>query len=200
MRLFLTSDGIFSPVLRDAFSQHFADLRGQKVALLYTVLQEGDEKWLEHYRREFSELGLVPYEVNIGESVSLDELRECSAYYVCGGNTFSILSLLKKSGLFQLIIDNVRIFNKPYIGVSAGSIIAGEEISIAGVGTNADENAINLLDLSGLNISGYTIFPHYQDEDEEHIQAWEASHHKKYALRLSDGEAMMINDTVLARY
>ena len=54
---------------------------------------------------------------------------------------------------------------KLYVGVSAGSIILGPSIEFVNwpVGI-PDVNKVNLIDLTGLNIVPFAIFPHFKEE------------------------------------
>ena len=72
--------------------------------------------------------------------------------YVCGGNTFKILHKLRETRLDVYITKQVE-QGALYVGVSAGSIIAGPDIEIAGWGSEGDENEVNLQDLEGFNFT-----------------------------------------------
>jgi len=49
--------------------------------------------------------------------------------YMCGGNTTYLLQQMQETGAFDLIVERVH-GGKPYIGTSAGSIIAGPKIPV----------------------------------------------------------------------
>ena len=53
-----------------------------------------------------------------------------------------------------------------YVGVSAGSILAGPDISIA---SPFDENDVNLKDLSSLSLTEIIVSPHYDQKDKSMI-------------------------------
>ena len=57
-------------------------------------------------------------------------VTEASAIIVEGGNTFFLLSQLRKSGAVKIIRDAV-LGGKPYLGSSAGSLVAGHHIETA---------------------------------------------------------------------
>jgi len=60
---------------------------------------------------------------------------------------------------------------KVYVGVSAGSIVAGKTIQTADkFGTGTDNATIKLKNLKGLNLVPFDIFCHYQPEYAEIIK------------------------------
>lgn len=145
-------------------------------------------QWIGHYHEELEMLGVKYEDVNISEEHDLSAVGPYDGYYVCGGNTFYILDRLRKTGLIELLKREIR-EGKPYIGVSAGSIIAGKDIEIAGWGINGDENDIGLSDFSGMNISNETIFPHYTMENEVEVLDFERQRGKN-VIRLEDGNGI----------
>ena len=95
---------------------------------------------------------------NVSAAGNLDRF---DAIYVCGGNTFFLMQKLKETGLDKKIIDLVN-QGRVYVGASAGSVIAGPDISIA---SPFDENDIGLKDMSGLGLTDKVTHPHYKDEE-----------------------------------
>src|SRR3989344_3332126 len=95
-----------------------------------------------------------------------EKLSSCDVIYVNGGNTFYLLDRVRKSGFDQIIpelLDNGKI----YIGVSAGSIVAGPNIESAGwkwIGV-VDKNIVSLKDLQGLNLVSFVVSPHFVEND-----------------------------------
>jgi len=114
-------------------------------------------------------------------------------FYLCGGNTFHIIHRLRATGLHKVIIAQVESGRSVYLGVSAGSIIAGPNIEIASWGSERDENEINLKDLSGFGFTDTAIFPHFRDELEDEVS--EFRRRAAYPVReVGDGEAIYIED------
>ncbi len=85
--------------------------------------------------------------------------------YVCGGNTFYLMQKLLETGLGEEIKKLVGA-GKLYVGVSAGSIVAGPDISIA---APFDPNDIQLNDPLGLGLTKIVISPHFCKEEEKII-------------------------------
>ena len=115
-------------------------------------------------KQELENLGFTDVKMlNLKNPIPPGELDNAGLIYVCGGNTFSILKRLRELNLDQEIIDLVK-EGTIYVGVSAGSIIAGPSIEIAGWGSEGDQNEVNLTDLTGFNLTNVAVFPHYHEE------------------------------------
>lgn len=89
---------------------------------------------------------------------SMQAIKNCTCLCISGGNTFYLLQELKRNGLLDLIKQRVR-NGTPYIGESAGAIIACPDISynqIMGDKTIATE----LTNYSGMGLVDYYVLPH----------------------------------------
>ena len=107
------------------------------------------------------ELGFNVEEVDIegkkeSELIKLLELKDI--IFVEGGNTFYLLKAMRACN-FEKVIRKLLKQGKVYIGVSAGSIVAGCTIKTAG--WYGDKNAVGLKNLKGLNLVPFDIFVHY---------------------------------------
>lgn len=92
------------------------------------------------------------------------KLEQVDIINVGGGNTFFLLYWVRKCGLDKYlggILDQGKI----YIGVSAGSILAGPDIAISGWREDWDKNVVHLKDLTGLKLVPFAISPHYTEAD-----------------------------------
>lgn len=192
MKLLLTSDGMTSRKIVDFFISQFDTLKDKRVCLIHTIREEGDWKWMDYYRKELGEIELKHDEINISEEKNLSGLIEYDIYYVCGGNTFYILDRMRKTGLDNVLISAVR-GGKFYIGVSAGSIIAGPDIEAGGIG-GADINDVNLIDLSGLGLTSHIISPHYSAEEEKDVQDFKEKRTGESVITLTDNQAVFVED------
>ena len=108
--------------------------------------------------------------------------------YVQGGNTFYLLKQMRKSG-FDKIIRKLLRKGIVYIGVSAGSIVAGKTIKTASWLT--DENKFGLINLKGLKLVKSNIFVHYMPEDAEMIKQKPKRIKKKLRI-LTDEQALFV--------
>lgn len=84
------------------------------------------------------------------------------AIYIGGGNTWSLMSELKKTGFTDYLIQYLIAGGFVY-GGSAGAIVLGNRID-----THDDENKINYKDMSGLCLlSNFSVACHFKD-----VQGW----------------------------
>lgn len=171
MKLFLTSAGLVNKKLSDFFVSILTkDLRDHSVLMNACDQTPDDSRHTEEARQELNNLGIsdiVPFDLK--DKIFNNYQREFDIIYVCGGNTFTILDRMKKTGVFDFVKNAVKNDETIYVGISAGSIIAGKSIEIAGWGSEADKNEIGLADFTGLNFTDIAIYPHYYRELKEEI-------------------------------
>lgn len=93
---------------------------------------------------------------------NLPNFHDYDAVYVGGGNTYRLLSVLKKTGMLDLLrkfIDDGGI----YYGGSAGAIIAGKSLLTVG-----EENLENYSNHIGMGlINNISVFPHFSNSEEQ---------------------------------
>jgi dipeptidase E len=78
---------------------------------------------------------------------------------VGGGNTYALLERLRQSALLDAIRERVR-EGLPYVGVSAGSNVAGPSIL-----TTNDWNGVGLTAFAALDLVPFNVNPHYLETD-----------------------------------
>lgn len=81
------------------------------------------------------------------------------AIFVGGGNTFRLLKALQDSGLGETIRSRVE-EGTPYLGASAGSIVAGPTLK-----TTKDMPIVQPRSFEALALVDFQISPHYLDPD-----------------------------------
>jgi peptidase E len=126
------------------------------------------------------------------EQQLLEILRIKDIIFVAGGNAFYLLDAMRKCN-FEKIIRKLLKQGIVYIGVSAGSMVAGKSIDVASW-KDTSKNIIGLKNLKGLGLVPFDIFVHYQPEYAEMIKQ-KISNPKKRAkdLRiLIDGQAILV--------
>ncbi|MEK6964196.1 MAG: Type 1 glutamine amidotransferase-like domain-containing protein [Nanoarchaeota archaeon] len=193
--LFLTSAGL--PLeTRDYFLQLLPKKpKDCKVAFIPTAADPEEDKTYVHLMiDQLKEIGFQVEEVDL-KTCQLEELfgrlSFCDVIYTNGGNTFYLLDWIRKSG-FDRFIEPLLGMGKIYLGVSAGSIIAGPSIEVAGW-KNIDTDVVGLKDLSAMNLVPFMIFPHY---GERHCALIEKESKKtKYPIvALTDQQAIVVKD------
>lgn len=85
-------------------------------------------------------------------------LEGVDALYVASGSTFALLEALRVSGCDVPLVRHVRA-GLPYVGSSAGSIIAGPDTTPASLMDDPADGPM-LTDLAGLGLVEQTIIPH----------------------------------------
>lgn len=85
-------------------------------------------------------------------------LRSADMFYVCGGNTFYLLQELRESGAADIIRERVM-QGVPYVGESAGSVVAAPDISYIGLMDTRDK-APRLESTCGLSLIQGAVVPH----------------------------------------
>ena len=105
---------------------------------------------------------------------SLDEitdadLNDYAGIYIGGGNTYSLLDAIRRSGAADRLAGYVQSGHVVY-GGSAGAIVLGSDIDTA---RHMDPNDVGLEDTAGLDlVCGYAVWCHYCRDDLGMVQAW----------------------------
>jgi len=98
------------------------------------------------------------------------KLKRYSAVYIGGGNTFKLLRDIKKIGFDKKLKTYLKKGGVCY-GGSAGAIIFGKDIELAGV--IDDKKRVRIRDLSGLDVlGGFSVYCHYEKKYEKKIKAY----------------------------
>lgn len=93
-------------------------------------------------------------------------LSDFNSIFISGGNTFSLLDQVRRSG-FETALMQFAAQGGTIYGGSAGAILLGQDILTC---AHLDENRVGLDDSRGLNmVSGFCIWCHYQPEDDQRI-------------------------------
>ena len=124
--------------------------------------EAGDDDWLQADLKSLRDQGYQVDRWSITEQ-SRDgiaaKIDEYDVLYMCGGNTIYLLQQLKLTDSFELIKQKV-LAGKPYIGTSAGSIIACAKIPVY----LEDSEGITLDDYTGFGFTNVLFVPHWGSE------------------------------------
>ena len=191
--LLLTSAGM---QVKDEILKILPKPAGQiKLAHIITASKvEKDTSYVEEDNKGLREVGFQIEDIDI-EGKNESELREIlegfDVIYVQGGNTFYLLKWMRESG-FDVIVKELIDRGVLYIGVSAGSIIMGPTIEVAGW-KDFDRNDVGLQDLTAFNLVPFNIFVHYSSEYEELVR--EEVPKSRYPVRiLTNDQAFLVQD------
>jgi dipeptidase E len=127
------------------------------------------------------------------DASTVNEIFNYDAIHLSGGNTFYFLHLLRKRGLIGLLQAYVK-EGGILIGISAGSIIMTNDISVAGLGEESDENIIGMEDKTGLGLVDFEFAPHWNGSMEylELISKY-AKDKNKVVYACKDGDGIIID-------
>lgn len=196
MKLFLTSAGLPRETREYFLKLLDKDPKKVKVAFIPTAAYPEVDKWfVKAATDELEELGMS-WEVvelkNEGKDALLKKLKEFDVIYVNGGNTFYLLDWVRKSG-FDQIIRQLLEEGKIYVGVSAGSIIAGPNIEVSGWDATWDKNVVGLKDLKGLSLVPFAVSPHFTELERKILE--EKSKDVDYPVwAITDKQAVLVDD------
>ena len=166
-KLFLTSTGLPKETRNYFLKLLDKDPKITTVAFIPTAADPEEDKWFVNSAiDEILEIGMKIVELDLKkenkESLN-SKLANCDVIYVNGGNTFYLMDWVRKSGFDQVITKLIN-EGKIYVGVSAGSIIPGPNIEVAGW-WDGDKNIVNLTDFKGLNLVNFAVSPHFVESD-----------------------------------
>ncbi|MFA6190168.1 MAG: Type 1 glutamine amidotransferase-like domain-containing protein [Candidatus Staskawiczbacteria bacterium] len=171
--LLLTSTGMVS--MRDEITKLLTKPAYDITVAFITTAAKPQEN-LDYLKNDLiimrDEMGFNVEEIDIdgkkeSEVMSLIEMKDI--IFVAGGNTFYLLKSMRACN-FERIIKKLLKEGKVYIGVSAGSMVAGKTIQTAGWGEDGDKNIVKLKNLKGLGLVPFDIFCHYLPEHAEIIK------------------------------
>ena len=122
-------------------------------------------------------------------------LDSLDAVYVAGGETFVLLEALRSGGAAEVLVDRVRA-GLPYIGCSAGSVIAGPSITPVEM---LDDRSLapGLVSDEGLGFIDQVIIPHADGQlppyPRELIERIVSTYGDRYPLlTLDDDQALRV--------
>ena len=162
MPILITSTGLSLPKAQKEFSSILKSAPKKSALIITTAAKnKSRNKYSILAKEQLSSQGIRRIAFFDLEKNKNIDLSDFDIVYVCGGNTFKLMKYVNDSNFN----DSLRKFLKRgglYIGVSAGSIILGPSIEIAGHGKDGDKNTVNIKNLDGMNILPYSIYPHFK--------------------------------------
>jgi len=192
MKLLLTSAGFENSKVGKEFLKLIDKPVSEiKVIFVPTAARTKEELfYVDKSKKELLNVGIHAQDIktlDLDHKISFEEVDGFDVIYVCGGNTFYLLHKVREAS-FDKITKQFLEKRGIYVGVSAGSIIVGPDIEIAGFGK---KNDIGLKDLTGLNLVDVSIFPHFTKKDRQSVEKFK----KKVdyiILPLTDNRALVI--------
>ncbi|HWE22892.1 MAG TPA: dipeptidase PepE [Myxococcales bacterium] len=112
-------------------------------------------------------------------------IERAEAFFVGGGNTFRLLKALQDSGAGAAIALRVRA-GTPYVGSSAGSIVAGPSLK-----TTKDMPIVQPASFEALSLVDFQISPHYLDPDPSSVHMGETQEERIFQF-LEENDAPVL--------
>jgi dipeptidase E len=132
-------------------------LAGVELAMFVPFALYDRDAYAAKAKNRFAQMGFLLESVHQG--VPLRRVQEAQAIFIGGGNTFRLLKALYDHDLLQAIRERVEA-GVPYIGSSAGSIVACPTLK-----TTKDMPVVQPPSFDALGLVNFQISPHYLDPD-----------------------------------
>ena len=170
------------------------------LSCLYIPLAMEEDQYDSCYEWITGELSTVSIPgiemIRSAEELARKHLADYSFLFIGGGNTFRLLSEIKRAGMFEPIREYLRNGGVAF-GGSAGAIIFGEDLESCALD---DENEVGLTDTRGFDVlNGVSFLCHFTNRVPEHDRRSEeyllkiSDHRKTYALPEED--TLFLNET-----
>jgi dipeptidase E len=181
--------------------KYLPDPVGRRLAFINTAAEgdHGDKSWLKEDREALVNMGydVFDYTITGKNSGSLrTDLMTSDVIFVSGGNTFYLLEKIQQSG-FKTIIQEFVNQGKPYIGSSAGSVVAGPDVYPV-INLDAVEKAPNLNGYEGLQLTDVVVLPHWGSDEYKDAYLYQRSatayNTKNKIILLTDNQYLYIKD------
>lgn len=165
VKLLLTSGGITNDTIKNTL----ADLVGKpfsqtSLAFIPTAadIEPYDKSWLVEDLYNCKKLGLKLLDIvdisALSNKLWEPRLKSADILFFGGGNTFHLLYWINKSGLAKKLKNMLK--TKVYVGISAGSMVAGKTISLSDSKKLYYEDLFGYQDEKALGFVDFQIRPH----------------------------------------
>jgi dipeptidase E len=162
MQLFLASS--VNVTAESIMKRMRPSLEKRKLIFITTAseAEEGDKQWLADDRNSLIQAGFRVEDYTITGKTYQEikqKLMQFDVICVAGGNTFYLLEKTIESKFDKVCRELVQ-NGIPYIGSSAGSLLAGPDIEMAKTVDNANK-APNLKNYKSIGLTDVIILPHW---------------------------------------
>lgn len=190
MNLILTSKGFGNPIANKKIKENLTvNIQNARVLFIPTALS-GLHSY-EKYLPDFINFGFKKDNIIIFDYKNAFKYKNLNidVIYVCGGNTFTLLKLIKECGFDEDIKRYIQ-EGVIYIGRSAGTHLVTKNIKHI---LHFDENHIGLKDFNALGLFDGIVFCHYSaDRKQAYIEAKLKNEFNVY--KITDEEIIFVNE------
>lgn len=190
MKLFLTSKVFGNDIASHKLKENIGlNIENARVLFIPTAL--GDKFSPDKYFNELINFGFKSENIIIFNDKKADEYIDLNIdiLYISGGNTFTLLKLIKECGFIEEI---KRYLDNGVISIcrSAGTHLMTKNIEHV---LNFDDNTVGLKEFDAMGILDGIIFCHYTEEREMFYK--KALKEKKYNVyKITDEEIIMFDN------
>ena len=165
MKLLLTSGGLTNKSISNALF----DLVGKKsedTILVFVPtasnIETGDKDWLINdlinlKKQNFKSINITDISAT-PENIWRPQMEEADVLFFEGGNSYHLMEWMNKSGLTKILPELLK--NKVYVGLSAGSMVTGKDLSLIQSQILYGEDWERKEDMAGLGFVDFYFFPH----------------------------------------
>jgi dipeptidase E len=169
MKLLLTSAGFTNKSIVDAFlklsKKTFKELNLVFIPTAANV-EDGNKDWLVEDLTNCNKLGFNSVDIvdisAMPQNIWLPRIKKADVLLFGGGNTYYLMSWLKKSGLEKILPKLLK--TRIYVGISAGSMVATKNLRMSTSQKLYSEKVFPLKDDSGLGFVNFHIRPHFNSK------------------------------------
>lgn len=169
MKLLLTSSGVTNNSIEKALFE-LIEKPFEESNLLFIPTaanpEEGDKSWLVDDMNKFRKLNFREFNVldisGIEKDILIPAFENADVLVFGGGDCYYLLEVLQKTGLDTLLKELIN--TKVYVGISAGSMITAETISISTDSILYYEKKREVSDKKGLGFVSFELRPHLNSE------------------------------------
>jgi dipeptidase E len=203
MKLLLTSAGLTNKKIVDILSSSVGK-PNKEISIVFIPtaanVEEGDKDWLiDDYsnikKQGYKFIDIVDISA-VSKDVWLPRIKKADVIFVGGGNTYYLMSWLRKSGLDKLLPELLK--TRVYVGISAGSIVTTINLRMSTSQKSYSEKVYPIKDDLGLGFVNFHIRPHFNSE---HFPKLRSKYIKEIAKEipesvyaLDDDSAIVVND------
>ena len=190
MKLILTSTDFLTNNSREIILSELKDVSRCKILYIPNENVTIEKIKSNKYYDRLQEYGFKKENIYVFNYLEASKFKklDIDAIYIGGGNTFSILKMLKDTKFDKEIIKYVK-NGVTYIGGSAGTHIATKNIEHV---LSFDDNSVNLKDFNALGLFDGIIFCHYTDERKKYVDKWQQR--GKYNITILKDDEFIIYD------
>lgn len=170
MKLLLTSSGLTNETITKALSD-LVGLSNKEINVVYIPtaanVEEGGKEWLINdlyniCKQNYGFVDIVDISA-LPKDIWLSRIEKANVIFVGGGNTYYLMSWLKKSGLEEILPELLK--TRVYVGISAGSLVATANLRMSTSQKSYSENVFPIKGDKGLGFVNFHVRPHLNSEN-----------------------------------